>query len=79
VTRSNPARASLLTLAAATLLAAAPVGLQIGSGGLGFAPAAALAKHGADDRRPDDRGGKGRGADQRRNDDRGRGGHGADG
>ena len=75
-------RPRLLALAAGALLAAAPVGLHVDGSGLGFAPAAAFARHGADDRRPDDRGGKrgGHGADDRGRDDHGgnRGGHGAD-
>ena len=75
-------RTRILAIATGTLLAAAPIGLHVTGSGLGFAPTPAFAKHGADDRRPDDRGGKrgGHGADDTRPDDRGgkRGGHGAD-
>ena len=60
----------------AALAAAAPIGVSVSSGKLSLAPAAALAKHGADDRNPHER--HGRGGDDRKPDDRGRGGHGRD-
>ena len=66
----------LAALAAGALLAAAPVGISFSSGALSLAPAAALAKHGADDR-THERHGRAR-ADDRKGDNRGRGGHGRD-
>ena len=74
MTMITPSRL-LAALAAGGLLAAAPVGVSFSSGALSLAPAAALAKHGADDRTKERHG---RGADDRKGDDRGRGGHGRD-